>query len=256
MRPYIWGVVGMSGYMLGCCMAVAPNAQLVRRRVFVSARRFDWSVVVRGRWNRAILTPAGIGKYVLGVAPDTPVGVEVPIDGVACYRVRDLQDKLIVTADEARVQVLLNDITYETLELAMKAGARVLGELPVTPVSAAGINLCFGFEPAPELAIPMGDAPMDTKLAEAGFSIRARNTMRTMPFEEGLLNVTVRLSGADIGVVLNLHRGSAVREDLKTWLEMPVSKICETATRVLGVLGLAEEEAVDESDGNPAADLD
>lgn len=222
----------------------------------MNVRRFDWSVVVRGRWNRAILTPAGIGKYVLGVASGTPVGVDVPIDGLACFRVRDPDEKLIVTADEARVLILLHDITYETLGLAMQAGARVLDKLPVTPVSAAGINLCFVFEPAPDAAVPMGDAPMDTKLADAGFEIRARNTTRTVPFEEGLLNVSVRLSGAKLRVLLNLHRGSASRGDLKSWLEKPVSGIREVVTRVLNVLGLEEEEAADELDGDPAVDID
>jgi hypothetical protein len=222
----------------------------------VNVRRFDWSVVVRGRWNRAILTPAGIGKHVLGVEPGTAVGVDVPLDGLACYRVRDPDEKLIVTADEARVQILLQDISYDTLELAMKAGARVLDELPVTPVSASGINLCFAFEPAPRAVVPVGDAPMDIKLADAGFKIQARNTTRTVPFEEGLLNVSLRISGADLNVLLNLHRSSSTREDIKSWLEKPVSKIREMVTRVLGVLGLEEEEATDEPDGNPGADVD
>ena len=33
---------------------------------------FDWGVIIPGRWNQAILTPAGIAKYVF----DMPVGAE------------------------------------------------------------------------------------------------------------------------------------------------------------------------------------
>ena len=74
--------------------------------------------------------------------------------------------------------------------------------------------------------------------------------------EEGLLNVGVRLSGADISVMLNLHRGSTSREDLKSWLKKPVSGIQSMVTKVLGVLGLEEEEMADEPDGDSAANID
>ncbi len=58
---------------------------------------FDWDVVVVGFWNPAILTPAGIWKRLFELEQGTPVELEVPIDGLAPYRVS--HEEITVTAE-------------------------------------------------------------------------------------------------------------------------------------------------------------
>jgi hypothetical protein len=54
-----------------------------------------WSVVIIGRWNRAILTPAGIAKRVFGEPETKLMDVEVPLDGLSPYRVRHPEKKTL-----------------------------------------------------------------------------------------------------------------------------------------------------------------
>ena len=63
----------------------------------------DWSVVVAGRWNRAILTPAGIVQRVFKESPDIPMVIEVPIDMLAPPKI-GLNDVSVV-ADWSRLVI-------------------------------------------------------------------------------------------------------------------------------------------------------
>ena len=49
---------------------------------------FDWNVVIVGYWNRAILTPAGVGRRLFGLEEGNPVLVEVPMNGLGPHRVK------------------------------------------------------------------------------------------------------------------------------------------------------------------------
>lgn len=63
----------------------------------------EWSVVVVGRWNRAILTPNGIAKRVFKLAELSQMVVAVPLDGVSPYIVKNPDQKIAATTDEGRL---------------------------------------------------------------------------------------------------------------------------------------------------------
>ena len=47
----------------------------------------EWSVIILGAWNPAILTPGGIAQRIFkGACGEHPVDVQVPLDGLAPYK--------------------------------------------------------------------------------------------------------------------------------------------------------------------------
>ncbi|MBK9039205.1 MAG: hypothetical protein IPL83_08600 [Bdellovibrionales bacterium] len=74
----------------------------------------DWSVVIAGYWNQAILTPAGIAYRLFKKPKDTPVQVEIPLDGIAPYRVRD--GSIIIMAQPKRLHIIAEPPCYENLK--------------------------------------------------------------------------------------------------------------------------------------------
>jgi len=75
----------------------------------------DWSVVTVARWNRAILTPAGIRQRLFKREEAGPVEVLVPIDLLAPPQVK--LDNMTVVANWDRLTVLPEDgcCTFEQL---------------------------------------------------------------------------------------------------------------------------------------------
>ncbi|MBN2373783.1 hypothetical protein JXL19_08350 [bacterium] len=83
---------------------------------------YDWNVVVAGYWNRAILTPAGIARRLFGLEPNIPVMIEVPIDGLAPYRVT--HEDLTVTAVMGRLTIYANTPSFKILDSARAIAIR------------------------------------------------------------------------------------------------------------------------------------
>jgi len=96
------------------------------------------------------------------LAEGTPAPVEVPLDGVGPYGVRDEKSNLVVMATRDRIIVAMGHADYGSLEEARQVGIRALERLPETPVHAAGFNLRFS-------AVQTGDV---TALVQAGIDDR------------------------------------------------------------------------------------
>jgi hypothetical protein len=192
-------------------------------------------VVVVGYWNRAILTPAGIGKRLFEVPEGTPLVVEVPMDGLAPYRVRSQQrDKLIVMVQAPMLRVEVADFDYESLQYAMTIAVRALTSLPETPVSAAGININFN-ESLPQLHINKFLASeLDNSLSDASFVITERRLVRAMPFGQGTLNLTVATNkNNEHEILFNFDRQAQLHSELISWLQTPAKELRELVEKIL-----------------------
>src|SRR4051794_37527215 len=98
-----------------------------------------WSVVVLGRWNRAILTPVWIGKTLLGVSEGEELEIQVPMDTVGPFRVS--HGGLTVIVSDTLLVVEVANADFNDLERAAKAATKTMTELPRTPVVASGVNI-------------------------------------------------------------------------------------------------------------------
>ena len=210
-------------------------------------RPSGWSVVIAGRWNRAILTPAGIAKRVFRLPDAQKVMVAVPLDGISPYQVRHPTDDIIAMTDESRLLIHLVGLDYGRLEAAMGAGVNAMESLPETPVVAAGFNVNFeGTEITPEIARILA-SDTDSKLIGVAAPIAGRSLARSLDYGAGKLNVTLSGEQSVLKLSCNFHRDSDRISELRDWLQTPISAVRDTIGKLLAALDLEAEEVPDDT---------
>lgn len=208
----------------------------------MSAKPFEWNVVVVGHWNPAILTPKGIAQRLLGLEEETPIQVEVPLSGVDPPRVR--HGGFIIVAAPDRLCITLEEPRLENLVRASQVAISALESLPETPISAVGFNIQFKLEDPPECLMRVTKAEMDDCLSDGGFAVTQTNIQRSIEFNGGLINLSVVAdSESNMVIVFNFHRASAELEELKQWLGITSAAVKDECSRILNMLtGLPFEE--------------
>jgi len=193
----------------------------------------DWSVVVLGYWNRAILTPSGIATRLFGLAPGTPVEVFIAIDAVAPHQVTHRGVKVVAGSDRLIVQP--DKCDFQDLEKAKVIADRALENLPETPVVAAGINVKYDCRESLEsLQQVTGQEWWDKQLSDSNYEIVGRSLSRSLKWRSGQINFTVSKEGdGKSEILLNFHCGSTIASELRAWLTTPVRDIESEVERVL-----------------------
>jgi hypothetical protein len=214
----------------------------------MQVKRAGWSVIIVGRWNKAILTPAGICERVFGLDTPSELEVAVPLDGVSPYRVRHPDHRLVVMVDENRLRLELQKTDYETLAYAMERGVFVMKKLPETPFAAAGFNVDFGSSEVGAESGKIVAANVDAVLAGLARDVESRRVTRSLVFKEGRLNLMMAVEGEQFSLSCNFHRGSGKSAELQEWLQTPASEVEQTVSQVLAALGLEEEEVPNADD--------
>jgi len=210
----------------------------------------DWSVVIVGRWNRAILTPTGIARRVFKLEDPKQILVAVPLDGVSPYQVRHPTHDIIAMTDETRLLVHVLKMDYDTLGHAMIAGKNALKSLPETPVVAAGFNINFEASEVESDLASLLTADVDSMLAGLDQTAVVRSVTRSYEYGRGQLNITVSGTPDKFTLACNFHRGSTAVEDLVDWLETPVDEAKRKVQQVLELLKVNLEEPPHGEDGD------
>ena len=209
----------------------------------------DWSVVIVGRWNRAILTPAGIASRIFHTDDKQQLAVLVPLDGVSPFIVRDYGGDVSVMTDESRLFIRVENMTDECLQKAMSYGFNVLNSLPHTPVSAAGFNVNYESHDLTTGSAMLIAADIDKRLSDISRRVVNRVVGRSFEFQSGELRLALAAEDDSFKVLGNFHRASTEVDDLKTWLSTPVADIRSAIEELLNAFGLHIEESHDASDG-------
>lgn len=206
----------------------------------------DWSVVIAGYWNQAILTPAGIAYRLFKKPKDTPVQVEIPLDGIAPYRVRD--GSIIIMAQPKRLHIIAEPPCYENLERALQIASVALTELPETPVQAAGFNIIYQIEDMPEIILKYIASEIDEAISDRKYQISTRVLKRSINWLQGKLNLEITCDEKSLGIVsLNFERESNNIKDLIEWVNTPIETIKNTTLDIFEkVLMLPTQEALHE----------
>lgn len=199
----------------------------------------DWSAIVIGHWNRAILTPAGIVRRLFGLPETTPVEVEIALDAFLPYRVR--HGMVTVTAGSDKLHVQPVRFNYAALAESMRVASEALRELPETPVFAAGFNVNFRTVDDAELLTAVTSHQWDDRLSDEHFAIDSRSITRSLVWGEGRIRVTVaQEADASFLIQMNYDRRSTSAGELRAWLGRPVEEVREKTERILTrCLGLA-----------------
>ena len=194
---------------------------------------YDWSVVIVGRWNPAILTPSGIARRIFRLDKDTPVEVLVPLDMVAPPVVK--YERIAVVAGNEHLIIQPDDPEYPQLAKAMELGGRALQNLPETPLAAVGINVKFRVGQEVEaLQAVTRKAEFDNRLSDHDFVISGRSLTRTLNWKNGRLSLTIseeQDSPFEILFNFELRSSNGVRHI--DWLNIDVGEIQNQVTRIL-----------------------
>lgn len=177
----------------------------------------DWSVVVIGAWNMAILTPDGIRRRLFELPEGSPIDIEVAVDRPGAFRVR--HDGVIV--EPSSIGLTISGVACDMLTLARacEVGRRALNGLPETPVLAAGINFKYRISEMPDAVLDLLESPLDDKLSDEGLQIVGRVLKRVIQCENGVLNLDI-VQGMELDGVagFNYHLDSNKAEELAEWL--------------------------------------
>lgn len=192
----------------------------------------DWNVVVAGFWNPAILTPAGIAKRLFGLPEGTPILVEVPMDQLLPYRVK--HEGVTITAEMGRLTIVTDTPNFNSLQSAMAIAARAIHELPETPFSAAGFNVRYKLDDAPDQLLTSTTPPIDGTISDAGFAIESRSIKRSLTFNAGILNLEIQsLKNSEVRIEFNFHRQERDKARLIEWLTTPIDEVKATVGKIM-----------------------
>lgn len=191
----------------------------------------DWSVVVAGSWNRAILTPAGIRKRLFRLDDGTPIEVQLPIDQLKPPQVK--HDGIYVIADSNNLILRPHQCSFDELDRARLFAINALESLPETPITAIGINMRY----TSAIAIPEFfdalDSSWDTSLSETGYTINESDIKRSLSWNNGFINLFLSYDKSNHhSILFNFEIRSNNHEDLKNWLSAPIDILKSQITKI------------------------
>ncbi len=200
----------------------------------------DWSVVVTGAWNVAILTPDGIRKRLFELPDGSPVSIEIAIDRPGSFRVR--HEGVIVELSPLGLIISGDPSNLQTLTLACQVAQKALTSLPETPVTATGINFKFRTPDLPNSVLDLLECRLDDLLSDNNHVIVGRTLKRVIDCDSGVINLEIsQKEGSESTISFNFHLGSTQSESLTKWLTR-VKDFDTMAKGLLGQFGFTEGE--------------
>jgi len=160
---------------------------------------------------------------------------EIPIHARAPWRIR--HEQIAVLVDDGILELAVDDSVFSTLDTARQYAKRALAELPRTPLSAAGYNIRFRSpEATPEFAGLFGES-FDRCIATAGHAVSDRLARRSIPLENGVINLEAILKSSNRAVFQAIfHLDSEDANELTAWLDVPIARIEGIVNSLLSAL--------------------
>ncbi len=208
----------------------------------------NWNVVVLGKWNEALFTPAAIARNIFKVPGDTPIEVYAVLDDVQLPRVK--HDRISIAPSSRQIVIAPESCTFGELERARRIAREAISDLPRTPLIAAGFNLRYRADATPESLARRFSEDLDRRFTDRDFRILVRRFERVVTLGSGQMLVQVTRDPDDKAeLLLNFERRSSDAQALAEWLSLPIAEVRQTAIRVLSeVLELGENDYVTDDD--------
>jgi hypothetical protein len=179
----------------------------------------ETSLVVAGAWNAAILTPAWVRQYGLGLPPGEQALVQVFLPAVrgALFELpRYVFDEFSFVVRPDALVVIPRDGTAQSLELAEDSVAKILIALAHTPVTGIGHNFEFrSLSPTPPQLAVFTQARQDLiDCMSADWSAVGVSIVSSFknPADTVQINVHRQWDGGAISVKFNFHHAVATAE--------------------------------------------
>lgn len=205
----------------------------------------DWTVVIVGSWNRAILTPSMVSRKLFRLDDGTPVKVAVQLDVVAPYQIS--HEEIVVVPFRDKLIVATLKPNFVSLHKAMKVALNAVEELPRTPYTAAGFNLRYKSKgPIEALQSLTSLETWDNRISDEGLSIDERSVTRAVKWGDGKIKVTItQQEDLAHSILLNFDLQSENVDLLKNWISAEPSQIETQTEKVFKTIGLTSEDIED-----------
>jgi hypothetical protein len=198
----------------------------------VKANIENWSLVLAGAWNTAILTPEWLTKH-LGVDGGS-VQIEFPIGNpLLPIRYTFQNVRMVVVRDRLIIAPNANDPTV--LARAETFAKKILNTLTHTPMSAVGVNFDFIEADAPTDLKNLFRAQDSTKLAGADFVVEATELRRQLRRGQGepVVNLTLRQAAPEIAIHVNFHKDAPDAASAAAYLDGRIMKCRDLTMKFL-----------------------
>lgn len=189
----------------------------------------DWTIVIVGNWNMAILNPDWVASEIL---EKEQVGIEALIGpGMPSYRY--ISDEFIIIPRPDRVTISSTLTTPASLNRVESLACTVLEKLPVTPISAIGVNFGYMEEEVIELAEIFAISDR-MKIADAGLDVFESTIVRSMKFDEKMLNLRIsQKEDGNIRIHLNYHKAVSSAEEASGYIRDKINDFRQHAENLL-----------------------
>jgi len=148
------------------------------------------TLVIAGEWNRSILSPPWVTKYLL---PNKDIKVEVSLNINSSLRFTSDIDSVIFGIDETgRFNFSSINKSDESFSLIEDLSSKIAEYLPHTPVTAFGINFVFEENPNDNLNA-IFNFPDNQGFGEIGFNRKSASIKRQFDNNNRTLNLDIRM---------------------------------------------------------------
>ena len=208
--------------------------------------KFDALVIVGG-WNRHILTPNWIKRYLL---PGKQEELTVEIQGQLSQGFNAQFVSPRISSKEARILLQGNRLNFspvknedKNFDRIQELALQLADYLPHTPVSAYGVNFLFTEDQISEHLIDLIRPRDSEEIERFGATLIGEEYTRRFVLNERTLNFTVGLKDRQITLRFNFHFDIRDLAEFKEKiLEAPILTLKQEAAKfIAGVYGLELE---------------
>ncbi len=205
----------------------------------------DWSVVVVGRWNPSILTPAGIARRLFKLEEATAIEVHLAIDVMLPPVV--IHDSLTVTVGSQKLSIKPLTHSYARLDRARELARNALISLPETPIVAAGVNVKYIYKRTDDYMSRVQEittCELDEAISSLNQKISKRSISRSTPIFDGQLNLSISEDDEEghVSIHFNFEFISQDVKKQRDWLTLSIADFEEEVrTKLTKTLGFSEE---------------
>lgn len=168
------------------------------------------TIVVAGAFNPAILVPPWVGRYGLGYPPQQTFQVEMlaPVAGIGGMP-RYSFDGISYSPNFQSVTFYLAGLDTPGCQRVVDAVARMLRELPHTPVSGIGFNFAFNVaEPDEALLQLLSSHAGMIEAFPGGGEVVSRSWSNVVAWQGALVTVQCQRDNAGVLIDANFHHNT------------------------------------------------
>lgn len=205
----------------------------------MSLMPFEWNVIIRGFWNRAIFTPDRVSKNLFGLEEGAALQVLVPVDGINPTKM--VHDNIIISVNSGILEIATEKNEFSKIKECLDIGIKALNWLKETPVLAGGYNIRYKLTEQDALLISDAiKSKIDDSLSDAGYDIKERSNLRAIKERAGEIHLITRIDQQEnISIVLNFNKSSTSINEIVDWFSISTDdlkrKIQELLEKIYGI---------------------